>query len=174
MKQAKRGWGQQVREQQAQRARRAQGARQAQELARVPVGAAVAAVVMTAATAAVDVAAAVNAGVAAGAPAGNAGAGANAVGPDRGPAAAPPMAAAVGIDTYASEGPQTKDDFDTLLLPLVLLSEPKLAGKITGRLLDLPVEDLGHLLVDGDALRAKVHEAMQAPQQAEHTQQGQV
>jgi hypothetical protein len=157
----------------------------------------VSAVVTPAATAAADVAAAAYAGVAAGAPAGAAGAGADAVGPDHGPAAAPPMAAAVAIAadapaaapavaaeagpaasaavrSAASKEPQTKYDYGTLLHPLVLLSEPKLAGKITGMFLDLPVEDLCHLLVDGEALRAKVHEARQVLQRADQTQQGQV
>ncbi len=63
-------------------------------------------------------------------------------------------------------GPQTKDDIGTLLFPLVLQWEPKLAEKITGMLLDLPVEDLCHLLVDGHALRAKIHEAMPVLRQA--------
>ncbi len=71
------------------------------------------------------------------------------------------------MSSAASKGSQTKDDFGTLLFPLVLLL------KITGKLLDLHVEDLRHLLVDGDALRAKVHEAMQVLQQAEQTQQDQ-
>jgi hypothetical protein len=53
----------------------------------------------------------------------------------------------------------------------VVLSEPKLAGKITGMLLELHVEDQCHLLDDGDPLRAKVPEAMQGLQQAYQTQQ---
>jgi hypothetical protein len=44
---------------------------------------------------------------------------------------------------------------------------------MTGMLWDLSVVDLCHLLVDGDALRAKFHEAMQVLQQAEQTQQDQ-
>jgi hypothetical protein len=55
-----------------------------------------------------------------------------------------------------------------------MLSEPKLAGKITGMLLELPVEDLCHLLDEGDALRGKVQEAMLVLQQEEQAQQDQV
>ena len=93
------------------------------------------------------------------------------------PAAAPAAAAAAGpaasaaVSSAASKGPQTKDDFGTLLYSLVLPLEPKRTGKITSMLLDLSGEELRHFLIDGDALRANVHEAMQVLQQAQQAQQ---
>ena len=95
------------------------------------------------------------------------------------PAAAPAAAAAAGpaasaaVSSAASKGPQTKDDFGTLLYSLVLPLEPKRTGRITSMLLDLYGEELRHFLMDGDALRANVHEAMQVLQPALPLQQAQ-
>ncbi len=49
--------------------------------------------------------------------------------------------------------------------------KPRRTGKITNMLFDLSGEELRHLRVDGDALRPKVHEAIQVLPQAEYTQQ---
>ena len=93
------------------------------------------------------------------------------------PAAAPAAdaaagpAASVAVSCAAAKGPQTTDDFGTLLYSPVLPLEPKRTGKITSMLLDLCGEELRHFLMDGDALRANVHEAMQVLQQAQQAQQ---
>ena len=95
------------------------------------------------------------------------------------PAAAPAAAAAAGpassaaVSSAASKGPQTKDDCGSLLYSLVLPLEPKRTGKITSMLMDLSGEELRYFLINGDALRAKVHEAMQVLQQAQQAQQAQ-
>jgi hypothetical protein len=75
------------------------------------------------------------------------------------------------VCSTASKGLQTKDDFGSLLYSLVLPLKPRRTGKITNMLFDLSGEELRHLRVDGDALRPKVHEAIQVLPQAEYTQQ---
>jgi polyadenylate-binding protein len=46
------------------------------------------------------------------------------------------------------------------LYPLIHESQPELAGKITGMLLEMPSPELLHLLDDAEALKAKVDEAL--------------
>lgn len=46
------------------------------------------------------------------------------------------------------------------IYPKVAESQPELAGKLTGMILELPVTELLHLLEESDALEAKVNEAL--------------
>lgn len=46
------------------------------------------------------------------------------------------------------------------IYPKIAATQPQLAGKLTGMILELPVGELLHLLEDDEALSSKVDEAL--------------
>jgi len=80
------------------------------------------------------------------------------------PAGAPPAAAAPQKLTAAAlaraRPEEEKQMLGEALYPLIHETQPELAGKITGMLLEMPTAELLHLLEDGDSLKSKVDEAL--------------
>jgi len=72
--------------------------------------------------------------------------------------AAPPKLTAAALERLRPE--EGKQLLGEALYPLIHESQPELAGKITGMLLEMPSPELLHLLDDAEALKAKVDEAL--------------
>ncbi|KAJ9479983.1 Polyadenylate-binding protein, cytoplasmic and nuclear [Pseudozyma hubeiensis] len=86
----------------------------------------------------------------------------------RGPAARPaarPDAGQPGTLTAAALAKASPEEQKQMLgeaiYPKVAASQPELAGKLTGMILELPVTELLHLLEESEALDAKVNEALE-------------
>ena len=86
----------------------------------------------------------------------------------RGPAARPagrPEADQPGALTAAALAKASPEEQKQMLgeaiYPNVAASQPELAGKLTGMILELPVTELLHLLEESEALDAKVNEALE-------------
>lgn len=86
----------------------------------------------------------------------------------RGPAARPagrPEAGQPGTLTAAALAKASPEEQKQMLgeaiYPKVAASQPELAGKLTGMILELPVTELLHLLEESEALDAKVNEALE-------------
>ena len=87
----------------------------------------------------------------------------------RGPGARPAGRAqgdeAPGALTAAALAKASPDEQKQMLgeaiYPKVAASQPELAGKLTGMILELPVTELLHLLEESEALDAKVSEALE-------------
>ena len=93
----------------------------------------------------------------------------NAGGAPPGPGQQPPQAAqqiapegALTANALASASPEMqKNMIGERLYPLIHQSQPDLAGKITGMLLEMDNSELLHLLESPEALKAKIDEAIQ-------------
>ncbi|KAI2628451.1 polyadenylate binding protein [Hypoxylon sp. NC1633] len=64
------------------------------------------------------------------------------------------------LQAAASNPQHQKQMLGELIFPKIQAIQPELAGKITGMLLEMDNSELVNLIEDGDALRAKVSEAM--------------
>lgn len=83
--------------------------------------------------------------------------------PNQGPPPGPPAHdAPLTASALASASPEMqKNMIGERLYPLIHQSQPELAGKITGMLLEMDNSELLHLLEDPDALNSKISEALQ-------------
>jgi polyadenylate-binding protein len=76
-------------------------------------------------------------------------------------AAAPPQEALTATALAAATPDMQKNMIGERLYPLIHDSQPDLAGKITGMLLEMDNSELLHLLESPEALNAKITEALQ-------------
>lgn len=82
--------------------------------------------------------------------------------PQAQPPMPPPHEGALTASALASASPEMqKNMIGERLYPLIHQSQPALAGKITGMLLEMDNSELLHLLESPDALKAKIAEALQ-------------
>jgi len=73
-----------------------------------------------------------------------------------------PQEGALTASALASASPEMqKNMIGERLYPLIHQSQPELAGKITGMLLEMDNSELLHLLESPEALNAKISEALQ-------------
>lgn len=87
--------------------------------------------------------------------------GAGARGPNRAPQE-PQAQPALTAAALAAAGPEEqKQMLGEAIYPKIANTQPELAGKLTGMILELPVSELLHLLEDQEALDGKVNEALQ-------------
>ena len=83
-------------------------------------------------------------------------------GPPPGPPQPMPHEGALTASALASASPEMqKNMIGERLYPLIHQSQPELAGKITGMLLEMDNSELLHLLESPEALNAKISEALQ-------------
>jgi len=76
-------------------------------------------------------------------------------------AQAAPVQGPLTLSALANADPsQQKNMIGERLYPLIAESEPELAGKITGMLLEMDNSELLHLLESPDALQSKINEAL--------------
>lgn len=83
--------------------------------------------------------------------------------PPRGAAPAPPVGQpeALTAAALANASPEEqKQMLGEAIYPKIAATQPQLAGKLTGMILELPVGELLHLLDDDEALASKVDEAL--------------
>jgi len=86
----------------------------------------------------------------------------NQQGPPQGPPPSLPQEGALTASALASATPEMqKNMIGERLYPLIHQSQPELAGKITGMLLEMDNSELLHLLESPEALNAKITEALQ-------------
>lgn len=73
-----------------------------------------------------------------------------------------PSQPALTAAALANAGPEEqKQMLGEAIYPKISASQPELAGKLTGMILELPVSELLHLIEDTEALDAKVSEALE-------------
>lgn len=88
------------------------------------------------------------------------------------PQASPSMQPALTAAALANAGPEEqKQMLGEAIYPKIAASNPELAGKLTGMILELPVSELLHLLEDSEALDAKVSEALDVLRDFERSEQ---